>query len=81
MKRWEYRITRIRVEDFTQKMGEAPEPAFTCDQKGQCFLHDAQSAAGMIGEAFNEEGLQGWELVQFGYHLGELMCVWKRAVE
>jgi hypothetical protein len=35
----------------------------------------------MIREAFNEQGKNGWEFVQFGYHLGELMCVWKRAVE
>jgi hypothetical protein len=35
----------------------------------------------MMREAFDEQGKKGWELIQFGYHLGELMCVWKRAVE
>jgi hypothetical protein len=35
----------------------------------------------MMREAFDEQGKSGWELIQFGYHLGELMCVWKRAVE
>jgi hypothetical protein len=32
----------------------------------------------MISETFNEEGKGGWELVQFGYHQGEIICVWKR---
>jgi hypothetical protein len=35
----------------------------------------------MIRDTLNEEGKKGWELVQFGYHRNELMCVWKRAAE
>jgi hypothetical protein len=56
--------------------------AFYCDQRGQCFLHDtSREAAGMIREVLNREGKKGWELVQFGYHQKELICVWKRAAK
>ena len=82
MKNWEYQITRYKVQNL-----ESPEEArggdtILCDSKGNCFLHDASRVAeDMIREAFNEEGRGGWELVQFGYHVGELLCVWKRSVD
>ncbi|NWF57530.1 MAG: hypothetical protein HXY45_22350 [Syntrophaceae bacterium] len=79
MKKWEYQITRYHTEDFSR--GEdVTEKAFYCDQKGQCFLHDtSRAAADMVRDTLNEEGKKGWELVQFGYHRNELMCIWKRA--
>ena len=81
MKKWEYQITRYDLKDFVQE-AEIANTAFYCDQKGQCFLHDTTHAtADMIRDTLNEEGKSGWELVQFGYHQSELMCVWKRIVE
>jgi hypothetical protein len=78
MLKWEYRITRYHLKDFL-KGEELPGPSFYCDRKGQCFLHDTNvAAADLIREALNEEGKSGWELVQFGYHQSEMMCVWKR---
>ena len=63
------------------KGGESPAASFFCDQKGQCFIHDTGTAAAdLIREALNEEGSSGWELVQFGYHQSEMLCVWKRMV-
>jgi hypothetical protein len=56
--------------------------AFFCDQKGLCLLHDASDrGAEMIREALNEEGMAGWELVQFSYHLRQILCIWKRALK
>jgi hypothetical protein len=82
MTKWEYQITRYHLQSFARGEGGDPGGRVICDEKGQCFLHDtSQGAADMIREAFNEQGKSGWELIQFGYHLGELMCVWKRAVE
>jgi len=76
---WEYQITRYKVQDFIKE--ENPEASFYCDQKGQCFLHDTSKAtADMICESFNDEGKKGWELVQFGYHRDEVICIWKRLV-
>ena len=81
MRKWEYQITRYEVKDSAQEE-EMSKTAFYCDQKGQCFLHDTSPAAAeMVRDALNEEGKSGWELVQFGYHQRELMCVWKRIVD
>jgi len=82
MRKYEYQITRYHLENSAQGGEGVEAEAIICDEKGQCFLHDtSQTAADMIREAFNEEGKSGWELIQFAYHLGELMCVWKRAME
>jgi hypothetical protein len=81
MKKWEHQITRYQLKEF-MKGEEIAQASFYCDQKGQCFLHDtSQATADMIRDALNEEGKSGWELVQFGYHQNELMCVWKRPVD
>ena len=81
MKTWEYQITRYQVGN-QKNVGGSSGATFFCDQKGQCFLHDtSEEATEIIRGAFNEEGKGGWELVQFGYHLGEVMCVWKRPVD
>jgi len=81
MKKWEYQITRYQLKEFVREE-EMDSGAFYCDQRGQCFLHDtSREAAGMIQEVLNQEGKKGWELVQFGYHRKEMICVWKRAAE
>ncbi len=80
--KWEYQITRHNLIDFGKEKAEREPTAFFCDQKGQCLLHDAsEQGAGRIREALNEEGMAGWELVQFSYHLREILCVWKRALK
>jgi hypothetical protein len=77
MKAWEYKLTRYELKNLSKE--EMPNPAFYCDQKGQCIIHDvSQETSDLIQGVFNEEGEKGWELVQFGYHAGELLCVWKR---
>jgi hypothetical protein len=82
MIKWEYQITRHHLQNFARGEEEGSAEPIICDEKGQCFLHDtSQAAADTIREAFNKEGQSGWELIQFGYHLGEMVCVWKRAVE
>ncbi len=82
MVKWEYQITRHNLTDLGKEKAGRDTAAFFCDQKGQCFLHDASDqGAEMIREAFNEEGMAGWELVQFSYHLHEVLCVWKRALK
>ena len=81
MKKWEYHITRYHLKDFIRQ-GEPAQTAFYCDQRGGCFLHDLSLTAGEgVRDILNEEGQKGWELIQWGYHQDELMCVWKRALE
>jgi hypothetical protein len=81
MPKWEYQITRYLLQNLVR--GEKiQEAAYYCDSKGQCLLHDTTKETGdIIRDVFNEEGTKGWELVQFGYHLGEILCVWKRLTE
>jgi len=82
MRKWEYQITRYNLQDLAGGEEEIFPKAFYCDSKGQCFLHDtSQAASDMIRDTFNAEGKEGWELVQFGYHHRELMCLWKRPVD
>ncbi len=82
MIKWEYRITRHNLMEIGKEEAERNEAAFVCDQKGQCLLHDASDqGAERMREALNEEGMAGWELVQFSYHLREILCVWKRALK
>ena len=82
MKNWEYQITRYKVQNLENPQDALGGDTILCDSKGNCFLHDTSKVAeDMIRDAFNEEGRGGWELVQFGYHVGELLCVWKRLVD
>ena len=82
MAKWEYQITRHNLTDLVEEEAGGGKASFFCNQKGQCILHDASDqAAETIRQFLNEEGRKGWQLVQFGYHLGEIMCVWKRSVE
>ncbi|HSR14043.1 MAG TPA: hypothetical protein VLS90_21525 [Thermodesulfobacteriota bacterium] len=79
--RWEYQITRYQIEELAGEE-DLSGPAFFCDKKGQCLPHDTTGAAAdLIRDALNEQGKSGWELVQFGYHKSELMCVWKRMLD
>jgi hypothetical protein len=81
MKKWEYRITRYHLKDFVREE-ESARTAFHCDPRGQCSLHDLSRDAGdRVLDALNEEGQDGWELVQWGTHQDELMCLWKRALD
>ncbi|MGQ9696082.1 MAG: hypothetical protein ACUVWV_15210 [Thermodesulfobacteriota bacterium] len=79
MKAWEYKLTRYELKNLMKE--ELPGPTFYCDQKGQCIIHDvSQETTDLLQGVFNEEGKKGWELVQFGYHAGELLGVWKREI-
>ena len=81
MKKWEYRITRYHLKDLVREE-ESSRTAFHCDPRGQCSLHDLSRDAGdRVLDALNEEGQDGWELVQWGTHQDELMCLWKRALD
>ena len=79
MTQWEYQVT----------IHELPEPkpgkqgtAIACDQDGLCFVHDAfQGGIDWLENLLRERGKEGWELVQSGYHLRELLCIWKKRKE
>lgn len=79
MTQWEYEIT---VKELPQLNIEGEKKVIECDQSGQCFVHDMfQAGIGWLESLFREKGREGWELVQFGYHNRELLCIWKRRKE
>jgi hypothetical protein len=79
MVHWEYQIT------FHQLPAAQPggaEKIIECDQTGSCFVHDAsEEGIRWLANLFREKGMEGWELVQSGYHNRELLCIWKKRVE
>ena len=76
MIQWEYQIT---IHEMPEPKAEKQKPTIACDQKGQCFVHDAfQGGLEWLENLFREQGLKGWELVQSGYHHRELLCIWKK---
>ncbi len=79
MVQWEYQITYHEIPAApSAEVGEI----IACDQTGRCFVHDAsQEGIQWLTQLFREKGLDGWELIQSGYHTRELLCIWKRRIE
>jgi hypothetical protein len=79
MAQWEYQITLHQIPESVCEGGDV----VSCDQAGQCFVHDACRGGGLdwLQTLFREKGEGGWELVQSGYHYRELFCIWKKRVE
>jgi hypothetical protein len=74
--KWEYQITLHELPPQSKEEG-----IIECDQAGQCFVHDAfQGGVGWLEDLFRAKGREGWELVQFGYHNRELLCIWKKRI-
>lgn len=79
MTQWEYAIT---IHELPESPQGGEKPIIKCDQAGQCFVHDA-SRVGIewLENIFSEQGKEGWELVQSGYHHREFLCIWKKKRE
>jgi len=79
MPQWEYQIT---IHELPKPKAEGQKRTIECNQDGQCFVHDAfQGGIGWLEDLFHEKGMEGWELVQSGYHNRELLCIWKKKKE
>jgi len=79
MIQWEYQIT---YHELPSSPSEKAEEIIACDQSGRCFVHDAsKEGVQWLTQLFQTKGLDGWELIQSGYHNRELLCVWKRRIE
>jgi hypothetical protein len=79
MMQWEYQIT---FHELPAAQPEGAGKVIECDQTGSCFVHDA-SGEGIqwLANLFREKGIEGWELVQSGYHNREVLCIWKKRIE
>ena len=75
MARWSYKTSTHKLADRPAE----PERVIECDAKGQCLVHDLpEKNQKVLEKVLNEEGNQGWELVQCHYHAGEMFCLWKK---
>ena len=80
MIQWEYQIT---VHELPERpLPKQKSTTIACDQDGLCFVHDVfPGSLEWLEDLFREKGMNGWELVQSGYHNRELLCIWKKKKE
>ena len=79
MIQWEYRIT---VHEVPKSKEEGKKNVIQCDLAGQCLVHDtSQIGIGWLESILRDQGKEGWELVQSGYHDREFLCIWKKEKE
>ncbi|MFH1080075.1 MAG: hypothetical protein V1766_07410 [Pseudomonadota bacterium] len=59
-----------------------PPEAVECDLTGDCIVTDLQGG-GLVHfkEMLNKEGESEWELVQYQYHGGKLLLIWKKEIK
>ena len=75
MKRYEYRITKHPAETYT-------ELVYYCTETGECTLdqipHDQTT---ILQNLLNDEGSEGWELVQVAFGRNGIICFWKKELQ
>ena len=75
---WDYQVTLHELPEPRCEEGNIIE----CDQVGQCFIHDTcRGGIEWLEDLLSQKGMEGWELVQSGYHNRQLLCIWKRKIE
>lgn len=75
MKGFEYRITRHPAETFKQVI-------YFCTETGECTLDEVPGdQTDMLTDILNEQGEQGWELVQVSFGKEGVMAFWKRKIK
>ena len=73
MRSFEYRVTKHSAEAFHRV-------AYFCSEQGECSLEEVPADhVEQLEGILNEEGAQGWELVQLFFSGGGVVAVWKRA--
>lgn len=71
---FEYRITSHAESDFKRVI-------YFCSEKGDCRLEDvSDTQIKTLTAMLNDQGGEGWELVQLLFGKGGLLAVWKRAL-
>ncbi|GBE31174.1 MAG TPA: hypothetical protein ENH07_08935 [Nitrospirae bacterium] len=75
MTRFEYEISAHPAETFEQVN-------FFCSVEGECSLKELPGdQVNMLMNLLNEQGRQGWELVQIFFGRDGVLAFWKRRIE
>jgi hypothetical protein len=82
MDKWHYRITTHTTADvlgaLTEPVEEVP-PAMFCDDEGVCYFDTGPNPfTQAIERLLDEEGDEGWELVQVAFRPEQMICFWKQ---
>ena len=74
MKKFEYSITKHPSSDF-EKVG------FFCSDQGECGLDQLPSdELSVLEKILNENGIEGWELVQISFGSDGVLAFWKKEI-
>lgn len=75
MKGFEYAITKHPAETFKQVI-------YFCTETGECTLDEVPGdQTDMLTGILNEQGKQGWDLVQISFGKEGVMAFWKRKIK
>ena len=75
---WQYNVTAYTWKEL---VGEASgrERVFACAEDGACRADELGTLErGAITARMNQQGEQGWEIVQVRLNESGLVCFWKR---
>ncbi len=74
MKKFEYRITKHPAESFVQLV-------YFCSAEGKCQLEQVpKDQVQVLEHILNENGSEGWELIQAFFGEGGIVAFWKREI-
>lgn len=74
MMRYEYKVTRRLADEFS-------EVIYFCTLNGTCGLERVPGdQIEKISEILNDEGRNGWELVQIAFGKDGMLMIWKRMI-
>jgi len=80
MANWEYKVTSHIIEELKKCEEQSEKRAvFSCNESGSCMVNDVCTmGTSALESVLNENGKEGWELIETNYHHGELLCIWKK---
>ena len=72
MQQFEYKITMHPADTFNDLV-------YYCTDKGECSADQVpHDQTAVLQEVLNDEGADGWELVQVSFSKNGIMAFWKR---
>lgn len=86
-RRWLYDLTIHSAAEVTdiyskEQTREIQPRVISCDAQGHCFYDDVlRPNMQPFLRLLNNKGSEGWELVQYSFHGGNLYLLWKKEAD
>ncbi len=72
MKQFEYKLTKLQDKKFNKLV-------YFCSESGECSLDQVpMDQTQIFSDLLNNNGAEGWELVQTLFGEGGVVLIWKR---